>query len=136
MTYTTGIYFGVSKERQLEIGAEIMGVLEETGSPEAVEQHLAENISGPGEAYVAGFILCYQLVQIRRQEDTEMRDAFRAWLEGYNGPDPFSRPLPVQIAQVVMGRDPGKPMRDAVEATVDYLRKKQKKEDYKAPEVL
>ncbi len=128
--YTTGSQIGVSKEEQLEIFEDIKNKLEEEPSVKVVENYIAKKYKKPGETYIAGFTLCYILIMKRLEEKQEVRQAFWNFLLGTEKGmiNPFDPPFPIQLIEVVMGRDPQRGMRKSLEQYQKFMEKKAKKD--------
>jgi len=129
--YTTGIAFGIKKERQLMIADRIQEILATETNMRLIEEKIKEEFGEElGEAYVAGFITCYIMMTMRRKEDIKVRKAWLEWLLGIldDTEFAFAPTFPIRLIEdVVTGGRISKHAERTMEKTLDYLKKKEAK---------
>jgi len=127
--YTTGKYFGISKEKQIEIGEKIKEVLLEKMNPAEVEKWIAENFKDRGECFLAGFIMCYQMILLKMHEENTIRRELWNFLLGLKDDiiDPFASSYPIAlIEEVVFRKDPHEAIKKSLKAYKEYYEKKKR----------
>jgi hypothetical protein len=125
--YTTGKYFGITKQRQIEIFEDLREKIHEEKRIDDVEKYIAKTYNKPAEAFVAGFAFCYAMAARKVQEDIMTRRLFWDWLLGIPaGPiNLFGNPFPVELIEsIALGKDPTEGLRRSIEEYKEYVEKK------------
>ena len=125
--YSTGCRFGVMKDRQIEIFEDLKSKMDKGTKIDDVEQYISETYIEAGEAFVAGFCLCFYMTVNRMREEREIRKAFWDFLMGTEEGviDPFGHAFPIKLIEIVaLGRDVTKGTRLSFEEYQKFLDKR------------